>query len=67
MRTIRIPGDVISRMLTQPIQGRAMLFPVQVDWPELRLTEAQMMANAVWASEPHRTTPRPFPDPSIFE
>ena len=67
MRTIRIPPDVIRRMLTEPIQGRAMLFAVQVDWPELRLTEEQVLANAAWAMEPHRTSPRPFPDPSVFD
>ena len=72
-RVIRIPADALARVAIcrcrdlEKIQGRAMLFPVQVDWPELRLTEEQILANALWATLPHRTTPRPFPDRSIFD
>jgi hypothetical protein len=36
---------------------------VRVDWPELRLTEEQVFANAAAHAF---NQPEPFPDPSIF-
>ncbi len=66
MRAVKIPADVLRRMHTEPMHGRAMLVPVQVNWPELRLTESQRLANAIWSSGDRRTE-RPFPDHSIFD
>lgn len=45
-------------------KGVALSVPVIVGWPELRLTEEQVMANA-WARAGNE--PEPFPDHSLFE
>ena len=67
MRTIKLPASAISHILTTPPQGRGnWIIPVEVNWPELRLTESQMLANAAWsASGGHG--PRPFPNLCIFD
>lgn len=62
MRTIRIPADDI-RLATQS-PGRCVVVPVKVDWPELQLTEAQIVQNALAFAE---GKPRPFPDRSVFQ
>lgn len=63
MRTITIPADVIRRALNGPIQGTHLEFAVAVDWPELRLTEEQIIANAIALANGERS---PYPDHSIF-
>jgi hypothetical protein len=63
MRTITIPLAVLRRAVDGPFLGTHIEFSVCVDWPELQLTEDQIVANAVaWAAgqEP------PYPDHSIF-
>ena len=66
-RTVTIPQTAIFKAAYGPVEGRALLVPVQVDWPELRLTEQQRFENAIWRSLPHRTTPIPHHDHSIFD
>jgi hypothetical protein len=61
MRTITVPRKVLERLAT--CQGRALEFAVSVDWPELRLTEDQIVTNAVARAAGH---PEPYPDHSIF-
>lgn len=63
MRTITIPEHVLRRAVEGPYTGIMLEFPVAVDWPELRLTEEQILANAiahVWGQR------QPYPDHSIF-
>ena len=63
MRNITIPQWVLKRAVNGPIEGAWLEFPVQVSWPELRLTEEQILANAVaWVSG----APLPYDDNSIF-
>lgn len=62
-RTIEIPQRFIDRVARGPIAGRCLVVPVAVNWPELRLTEAQLLANAVALANGER---EPYPDPSIF-
>ena len=65
LRTLKIPADILRKMHTEPILGRAVVFPVHVDWPELQLTEGQILANAAWlACGGHGD--KPFPDPALF-
>jgi hypothetical protein len=45
------------------IVGARAAIPVMVDWPELRLTEEQVLANA-WALAYGERTP--YPDHSMF-
>lgn len=54
----------MQRIVNGPMVGRSLIVPVCVDWPELRLTEEQMLANAVAIANGQ---PPPFPDPSIFD
>lgn len=67
MRRIIIPHDAMlaatAPIGSQHYDGTHVLLPVQVDWPELQLTDAQKMANIVALANGRRT---PFPDPSIF-
>lgn len=63
MRTITIPGGVAVRALRGPVDGVCLEVPVKVDWPELQLTEEQVVANAVAVA---CGQPAPFPDLSIF-
>lgn len=42
MRTITVPAHVLGRAI-----GTCLEFAVAVDWPELQLTEAQQIANAI--------------------
>lgn len=46
MRTITVPAAVLARATHGPYDGRALVFTVHVDWPELQLTEAQVLENA---------------------
>lgn len=63
MKQIVIPADVMQRVLDTTNGSRTVL-PVKVSWPELRLTDDQMFANAV-AHSKGRT--EPYPDPSYIE
>lgn len=58
MREIRIPRIDWSKVL-----GHSCNVPVKVDWPELQLTEDQILANAVAFANDE---PYPFPDHSMF-
>ena len=63
MRTITIPPEVMLKAVNGPIRGTCVEFAVAVDWPELTLTEAQIMENAIaWANG----FPHPHPDQQIF-
>ena len=66
-RTVVIPQTAIFKAAYGPVEGRALLVPVQVGWPELQLTERQRFENALWRSLPHRDTPIPHHDHSIFD
>lgn len=44
--------------------GKSVSIPVKVDWPELRLTQDQVMANAVADADGEE---RPYPDNSYIE
>lgn len=44
--------------------GHSVCHPVHVNWPELQLTEAQMMANALAASAGLDV---PYPDPALID
>ena len=46
MRTIYLLQSATQRLLGQPT-GRWLAVPVKVDWPELQLTEEQMVENGV--------------------
>lgn len=65
MRTITVPAGILKRWMTGDYQyaGRALEFAVHVDWPELKLTDEQVMANAFARAYGH---PVPYPDHSIF-
>ena len=58
MREIRIPAPDWD-----DIAGVAAIIPVKVDWPELRLTDDQIVANAVAMAD---GADPPFPDHSFF-
>lgn len=60
VRRIAVPASVIRKALNSP---SPVEFAVEVDWPELRLTEDQMLANAVAAANGEA---RPFPYNRIF-
>lgn len=47
MRTIRIPKQITARLLTEKPLGRALVVPLHLGWPELSLTEGEILANAV--------------------
>ena len=59
MRTIRLKRSQLHSGL-----GRTMNIPVIVDWSELRLTQEQVMVNAVARAF---DKPLPYVDNSIFE
>ena len=46
MRTIKIPLSKIIHWINNP-HGRCLLLPVKVGWPELQLTQDQVLANAL--------------------
>lgn len=45
------------------IDGVAAVVPVKVNWPELRLTESQVVANTLARLD---NAPEPYPDHSTF-
>ena len=63
MRTITIPEKVLRRAFEGPYIGASLEFAVSVNWPELMLTESQIIANAIARAYDR---PEPFPDHSIF-
>ena len=63
MRTITLTMTEVERLLRGLDRAPASEMAIVVDWPELQLTEAQILANAVaWANG----EATPFPDPSIL-
>ena len=60
-RVIRIPATVIQQALTN--QAPRTCYLVAVNWPELRLTDDQMWANARAGVN---GDPTPYPDPSLI-
>ena len=63
MRRITIPSEWIHRAIDPTTPGSHILGPVRVDWPELQLTEEQIVANAVALAYGQRS---PYPDLAIF-
>lgn len=63
MKTIIIPADVMQRIIDCNI-GRRTVQPCKVNWPELQLTEEQVLANAIAHSKGHGDM---YPDPSYIE
>lgn len=62
MRTIEIPLEAVVRWLDEGV-GRSCVIPVKVGWPELTLTNDQILANAVARDNDE---PDPFPDNSYI-
>lgn len=62
MRRIRLPDGILDAALKDGPLGRSLVVPVRVDWPELQLTEAQIVANAVARANGQ---PAPHPEPII--
>ena len=63
MRVVTVPEAVVRRAAYGPYLGTVLEFAVAVDWPELRLTEDQVITNAVARAAGQ---PEPYPDRSIF-
>lgn len=63
MRSITVPEQIIASAVRGDWSGAALYFPVEVDWPELRLTEAQRIANI---GARLRGEPPPHDDNSVF-
>ena len=61
-RTITLP-QAFADALVQTPAGRMLEIPVEVNWPELQLSERQILANALARSAGQIA---PYPDPSIF-
>lgn len=61
MRTIKIPFAVLLAALKSPCPR--LSYCVEVGWPELRLTEEQIIANAAAHVNGQET---PYPNLSIF-
>lgn len=57
MRQIKIPA-----VNWDEVVGDSALVPVKLDWPELRLTQDQVVANAVAKANGRD---EPYPDPSF--
>lgn len=62
MRTIKIPLETVVKWVNHPV-GTAFSTPVKVDWPELNLTEEQILANSIARVN---GLEEPYPDNSIF-
>lgn len=62
MLTIKIPKHITNRLVNGPRVGRHLVCVLDLGWPELRLTEEQILANAVaiaYGDEP------PFPNKNL--
>jgi hypothetical protein len=63
-RLVTIPSEVIHKALfPNDSGGRWLEYPVQVNWPMLRLSESQILHNAAAHANGQRDVWR---DPSIF-
>ena len=62
MREITLSYKQICEALTNN-HGMNICFPVRVNWPELRLSEAQIVANSFAIAYGQE---RPYPDNSLF-
>ena len=63
MRTVKIPIKRIVEYINNP-SGVSLVIPVIVNWPELKLTESQIIANSIALVNGE---PIPFNDNSIFQ
>lgn len=63
MRKITIPADVMQQVIDCD-HGRRTCLPVKLNWPELQLTEDQMLTNALAVAAKE---PEPYPDLSRIE
>lgn len=63
MRKIVIPADVMQQVIDCD-HGRRTCLPVKLNWPELQLTDDQVLANAVATAN---RQPEPYPDQSYIE
>lgn len=62
MREIIIPIEKIMKWINNPI-AKTYCIPVKVSWPELQLTESQMIANSIARANRENDV---FSDNSIF-
>jgi hypothetical protein len=60
---IRVPQECVDLAAHGPVSGVGVQVLVQVDWPELQLTDDQILANALATVA---CEPQPYPDPSLF-
>ncbi len=65
MKRITVPMAAMSEYWRQvsPV-GRSMIVVVRLDWPQLRLTENQLVQNSVARALGHEP---PHPDPALIE
>lgn len=63
MNRIEIPADVMAKIIACD-QGRSTIMTCKVDWPELQLTERQVLENA---ADHARGRNGRHPDPSYIE
>lgn len=63
IREVRIPLDTILAWVDAG-EGRNLVFPVKVGWPELQLTGEQILSNSFALDDGE---PPPYPDRSIFQ
>lgn len=62
-RTITVGAKMVEMAARGEFSGVRLVFPVQVDWPELQLTESQMLTNVAALANGQEP---PFPDRSVF-
>jgi len=62
-RVVRIPRRVVEEAIGGKLPGTSVHLPVKVAWPELQLTESQILENAVAMVEGKQ---EPHKDHSIF-
>ena len=62
MREIIIKASWLKAAYNNTL-GKALVIPIHVNWPELRLTEEQILANAVAVAYDKEM---PYPDPALI-
>ncbi len=63
-RIICLPEVFIRQAVFGPYEGRCIRVPIKVDWPELRLTDDQILANSIARLDGQ---PLPYSDNSVFD
>lgn len=63
MRKITVPSNVMQQVLDCKGGARVCL-PVKLNWPEVQLTDEQVLSNALAVAAKE---PQPFPDLSYIE